>query len=85
MKLVDRLSYDFLKGCIAGIVVAVIIAAALFIGVGTYEEYHAPANLTETTYQLTDTRRVPCIILDYDTYAQAMSCDWAHADGGDNL
>lgn len=85
MKLIDRLSFDFLKGCIAGIVVTALIAAVLFIGVGNYEEYHRPANLTETTYQLTDTRRVPCLILDQGTARQALTCDWTHADGSDNL
>lgn len=42
-------------------------------------------NLNEVTITLSDTRRVPCIILDYGSKYQAMSCDWAHADGGDNL
>ena len=42
-------------------------------------------NLNEVTITLSDTRRVPCIILDYGTRYQAMSCDWAHADGSDNL
>lgn len=42
-------------------------------------------NVSEVTITLSDTRRVPCIILDYGSKYQAMSCDWAHADGSDNL
>ena len=41
--------------------------------------------LSEVTITLSDTRRVHCIILDRDTTAQAMSCDWSHVDGADNL
>lgn len=42
-------------------------------------------HVDEVTITLSDTRRVYCIILDRDTKYQAMSCDWAHADGSDNL
>ena len=42
-------------------------------------------NVSEVTITLSDTRRVYCIILDRDMTGQAMSCDWAHADGSDNL
>lgn len=42
-------------------------------------------DVKEVTITLSDTRRVPCIILNYDRRSQAMSCDWAHADGSDNL
>lgn len=39
----------------------------------------------EITITLSDTRRVPCIILSPGSRYQAMSCDWAHADGSDLL
>ncbi|WP_288239920.1 hypothetical protein [uncultured Bifidobacterium sp.] len=39
----------------------------------------------EITITLSDTRRVPCIILNPRSKYQAMSCDWAHADGSDLL
>ena len=39
----------------------------------------------EVTITLSDTRRVPCIILSPGSKYQAMSCDWAHADGSDLL
>lgn len=42
-------------------------------------------NVSEVTITLSDTRRVYCIILDRDTTGQAMSCDWSHVDGSDNL
>ena len=41
--------------------------------------------LSEVTITLSDTRRVPCIILDYGSKSQSMSCDWSHVDGSDNL
>ena len=40
--------------------------------------------LSEVTITLSDTRRVHCVIIDPDTTAQAMSCDWSHVDGSDN-
>ena len=42
-------------------------------------------NVSEVTITLSDTRRVYCIILDRAMTGQAMSCDWSHADGSDNL
>lgn len=42
-------------------------------------------NVSEVTITLSDTRRVYCIILNRDTNRQAMSCDWSHVDGSDNL
>lgn len=39
----------------------------------------------EVTITLSDTRRVPCVILSPGSRYQAMSCDWAHADGSDLL
>ena len=42
-------------------------------------------SLSEVTIILSDTRRVHCIILDRDATGQAMSCDWSHVDGADNL
>lgn len=42
-------------------------------------------NVQEITITLSDTRRVPCIILNPRSRYQAMSCDWAHADGSDLL
>ncbi|MBW3081990.1 hypothetical protein [Bifidobacterium phasiani] len=42
-------------------------------------------DVKEVTITLSDTRRVYCIILDPGSRLQAMSCDWAHADGSDDL
>ena len=42
-------------------------------------------NVSEVTITLSDTRRVYCIILDRAMTGQAMSCDWSHVDGSDNL
>lgn len=51
-------------------------------------DYSQCANLGDRIYQcdvtMRDTRRVTCLV--YNGMREAgMSCDWAHADGSDNL
>lgn len=71
--------------------IAVIVTLAL---AGCDTEHEAVDTLTgetmtlsvkEITITLSDTRRVPCIILSPGGRYQAMSCDWTHVDGSDNL
>ena len=77
----------------AAALTAVLLAIALFAGcsdtereaVDTVTGETTTLKVKEVTITLSDTRRVPCIILNYGSKYQAMSCDWAHADGSDLL
>ena len=42
------------------------------------------ANIYQCDVTMRDTRRVTCLVYDGKLRA-GMSCDWAHADGSDNL
>lgn len=42
------------------------------------------ANIYQCNVTMRDTRRVTCLVYDGKLRA-GMSCDWAHADGSDNL
>ena len=42
------------------------------------------ANIYQCDVTMQDTRRVTCLVYDGKLRA-GMSCDWAHADGSDNL
>lgn len=42
------------------------------------------ANIYQCDVPMKDTRRVTCLVYDGKLRA-GMSCDWAHADGSDNL
>lgn len=41
-------------------------------------------NVGQCVFTMTDTRRVTCLVIDGMREA-AMSCDWSHVDGSDNL
>lgn len=42
------------------------------------------ANIYQCDVTMQDTRRVTCLVYD-GKIRSGMSCDWAHADGSDNL
>ena len=42
------------------------------------------ANIYQCDVTMRDTRRVTCLVYNGNLEA-GMSCDWAHADGSDNL
>lgn len=70
-----------------------LLAIALFAGcsdtereaVDTVTGETTTLRVKEVTITLSDTRRVPCVILSPGSRYQAMSCDWAHSDGSDLL
>ena len=61
-----------------GLLVCALIVGMIMLGVASRPD-HSDV-LWEGTVTLSDTRRVHCIATD-----DGLSCDWTHADGGDNL
>lgn len=71
---------------------AAIIATLALAACGAYAEASQDAtecvslgsSVNQCVFTMTDTRRVTCLVLDGMREA-AMSCDWSHVDGSDNL
>lgn len=72
--------------------IMIIIATLALAACGTHAEASTDitecvklgGNVGQCVFTMTDTRRVTCLVLDGMREA-AMSCDWAHVDGADNL